>query len=288
MEPSALLLAYRDHLRAERGASQHTERAYLHTLRRLQAWLMDRELSVVHATPVHLRSFLLSVSEGNQSATLARHISALRTFYLWLVREGVIASSPAEGLRTPRIGRHLPHVPSTSACDTLFEQPASARDRALVELLYGAGLRVSEAAALSWEDLDLKRGLVHVREGKGGKPRQVPLTPPAVQALRALSEGRATGAVFRNRRGGRLTDRSMRRIVRKLGLKAGVGGLHPHAFRHAFATHLLDGGADLRAVQEMLGHRSLSTTQRYTHVSVRSLRATHRKAHPHGRARDED
>lgn len=284
---ASLLAAFRDHLRAERAASEHTERAYLHTLDRLATWLGDREMGLVEARALHLRSFLLSVGEGVQAVTLARHIAALRTFYLWLVREGEIQDSPAEGLRTPRIGRHLPQVPSVSACDALLEQPSSTRDLALVELLYGAGLRVSEAASLNWDDLDLRRSIVHVREGKGGKPRQVPLTPPAVEVLASLGEGRAEGAVFRNSRGGRLSDRSMRRIVRKLGLKAGIGGVHPHAFRHAFATHLLDGGADLRAVQEMLGHRSLSTTQRYTHVSVRSLRDTHRKAHPHGSEPDE-
>lgn len=282
MHTRSLLEAFRSHLQTEVNVSPHTERAYLHTLERLADWLGER--SVLRVQPIDLRSFLVHAAEGCQAATVARHIAALRTFYLWCVREDHLSESPAAGLRSPRIGRHLPRVPSQAACAEILDQPGELRDLALAELLYGAGLRVAEAAALCWADLDLDQSRVLVRSGKGGKSRQVPLTPPAVELLRRLAEGVAEGPVFRNRSGGALTDRSMRRIVRKLGLRAGVGHVHPHAFRHAFATHLLDHGADLRAVQELLGHRSLSTTQRYTHVSVRALRDTHRRAHPHGSA----
>ncbi len=288
MTGAALLEAFREHLAVELASSAHTQRAYLHTLTRLAAWVADRGRALETVRPADLRSFLVHVADGVQPATVSRHIAALRSFYLWCLREGAIATNPAEGLRSPRVGRRLPRVPSEAACDELLDQPAPLRDRALAELMYGAGLRVGEVAALTWADLDLAGGMVHVRRGKGGKPRAVPLTAPACALLAELAEGRRDGPVFLNRDGRALSDRSMRRIVRELGLRAGVGHVHPHAFRHAFATHLLDGGADLRAVQEMLGHRSLSTTQRYTHVSVRGLRDAHRRAHPHGTPDSDD
>jgi site-specific recombinase XerD len=281
-----LLPAFETYLQVELGASPHTRRAYLHTLSRFDDWLKARDQALVLASSTALRSFLVDVSRGVGRATLSRHTAALRSFYRWCVREGHVEHSPAQGLSVPA-SRGLPKVPSESQCDAVLADVAEPRDLALVELLYGAGLRVSEAAALNWADLDLSSGRVHVRDGKGGKPRVVPLGPPGVQALLRLNEGTADGAVFRNRRGGRLTARSMRRIVRKLGLRAGEGWLHPHALRHGFATHMLDSGADLRSIQEMLGHANLSTTQRYTHVSVASLRRTHRKAHPHGATRDD-
>ena len=150
-------------------------------------------------------------------------------------------------------------------------------------MLYGCGLRVAEVSGLDREDVDLEQGLLRVRRGKGGKERIVPMGPPAARALsRLLDETGEDGAhLFENSRGNRLSPRSIRRIVRQVGLRVGAPGLHPHALRHSFATHLLDGGADLRGIQELLGHASLSTTQRYTHVSVDALRDVYRKAHPH-------
>jgi integrase/recombinase XerC len=278
----ALVQAFDDWLRAEEGASPHTRRAYGGTLERLRVFLAERDRGLDAARSVDLRGFLVQVGAGRSAATIGRHVAALRTFYRWRLREGAVEDSPASEIRAPRVGRQLPRVPSEAATAAVFDVPATPRDAALAELLYGGGLRVSEAAALDWADLDLAEGLVHIRRGKGGKPRQVPLGPPAIRALSLLREPGVSGAVFRNQRGGRLTDRSMRRVVRKLGLDAAVGGLHPHALRHAFATHLLDGGADLRAIQEMLGHETLSTTQKYTHVSTRALREVHRRAHPHG------
>lgn len=277
-----LLAAFDTWLRVEQGCSAHTRRAYGHTLTRLGEHLGDVALD--QARTVQLRTFLLGVSQGRKPATVGRHVAALRTFYRWRLREGAIEVSPAEGLRAPKVGRTLPRVPGQAATHEVLHTLAEARDLALVEVLYGAGLRVGEAEALDWGDLDLEQGVVHVRQGKGGKPRQVPLGPPGCAALRRLRDAGSEGPVFRNTRGGRLSSRSMRRIVRKLGLQAGAGGLHPHALRHAFATHLLDNGADLRAIQEMLGHRSLSTTQKYTHVSTAALRDVHRRAHPHGQA----
>ncbi|MFK7930467.1 MAG: tyrosine recombinase XerC [Myxococcota bacterium] len=277
---SELTREFDDWLRVEQGCSEHTRRAYRYTLAQWQTALDDTPLD--QATALQVRGFLMVMGKGKKPATLGRHVAALRTFYRWRLREGGVSVSPAEGIRAPKVGRTLPRVPGQAATADVLDAPGEARDIALLELLYGAGLRVGEAEALDWEDVDLDVGLVRVRQGKGGKPRQVPLGPPGCEALKRLRDPGVTGALFRNQRGGRLSGRSMRRIVRTLGLRAGVGGLHPHALRHAFATHLLDGGADLRGIQELLGHRSLSTTQRYTHVSTAALRDVHRKAHPHG------
>ena len=164
------------------------------------------------------------------------------------------------------------------------------RDQAILEVLYGAGLRVSELCALDMADLALGEATIRVRHGKGQRERRVPIGPPGVQALDAwlLERGGEPGPVFLNARGARLTDRSVRRIVQREGSRSGWPGAYPHALRHAFATHLLDGGADLRSIQELLGHRSLSTTQRYTQVSVNALLETHRRAHPHGASQDDE
>lgn len=288
-EDLALIERFVAHLQAERGASVHTTRAYRHTLLRLAERQAGEGKTLLTATRVDLRGLLFGLGRGRQPATLARHVAALRTFFGWLVDTGRLAASPADDLQPPRVGRHLPRVLSTDEANDLFEAPTqpgalSVRDRALIELLYGAGLRVGEAAALDRGDLDLVAGLIHVRQGKGGKARLVPAGPPAVEALSAwlAVSGAEEGPVFTNARGGRLTARSMHRVVHKLGLLADVPGLHPHALRHSFATHLLDAGADLRGIQELLGHANLSTTQRYTHVSTEGLLATWRKAHPHG------
>lgn len=283
-----VLDAFDTWLATEVGASDHTRRAYRHTLSRLAELAEERGIEDLDEVRVTLlRTFLLQVGTGRKPATVGRHVAALRTFYRWRLREGKVSASPAEGLSAPRTGRSLPRVPGQAAVAEVLDSEADPRDRALGEVLYGLGLRVSEAAALDWEDVDLTRDVIHVREGKGGKHRDVPLVGEARRALERLADAGVEGAVFRNQRGGRLTTRSMRRIVRRLGLAVGVGGLHPHALRHAYATHLLDGGADLRSLQELLGHESLSTTQKYTHVSTAALREVHRRAHPHGR-RDDD
>jgi integrase/recombinase XerC len=240
---------------------------------------------------VDLRSFLFHVGQGRSAPTLARHVAAIRTFYGWLTEVENLASSPADDLRPPSIGRRLPQVLSVSRAQELAEVPEhSRRDRAVIELLYGAGLRVGELVALDWSDLDLDQRLVRVRAGKGGKERRVPFGPPAEEALRAWRDESPNphGPVFLDARGCRLSDRSARRIVSRAGRRAGLPHLHPHALRHSFATHLLDAGADLRGIQEMLGHESLSTTQRYTHVSVQALLSTYRRSHPHARRDGDD
>ncbi len=287
-EDRLLVQRFLDHLRVERGASPHTLRAYQRTVERLVEHLHQRDSSVVEVSSMDLRSFLFKVGRGRKAATQARHVAAIRTFYRWLARLELVQQTPAELLSPPKSPRHLPRVlTETEASDVCDAQPTSTppslRDRALVELLYGAGLRVGEAHALDRDDLHLDQALVHIRHGKGGKERIVPLGPPAIQALRAWLEASPTDqqAVFLNRHGTRLSARSMRRIVKRHALSRGVAGVHPHALRHSFATHLLDSGADLRSIQELLGHASLSTTQRYTHVSTAGLQEVYRRAHPH-------
>jgi integrase/recombinase XerC len=271
-------------LRVERGASDHTRRAYTRTIERLAAHL---DCPLRSATKRDLRGFLFAVGRGRKKATVARHIAALRTYYRWLERRGVVDASPAESLRPPAVGRGLPRVASVQELDGLLagEATGSARDLALLEVLYGAGLRVGELEMLDVADVDLEAQVLRVRHGKGGKERRVPMGQPATDAVAAWLDIRKPvgDALFQNRRGGRLTSRSIRRIVKAAGRRHDVAGLHPHALRHSYATHLLDAGADLRAIQELLGHASLSTTQRYTHVSIERLMEAHRRAHPHGR-----
>ena len=286
---------FEDFLRVERGSSEHTRRAYLHTVRGLEEHCGERGVDLATARRVDLRSYLFLVGRDRSASTVARHIAALRTFYDWMLREGHLSTSPASDLRPPRIPQRVPHPVSPDVVDEVVESPPSRdpllalRDRALLELLYGAGLRVGEASALDWEDVDLAGGWVRVRLGKGGKERRVPTGGAARDALREWQDASVgEGAVFRNYRGGRLSSRSMREVVRKAGLAAGEGGVHPHKLRHSFATDLLNGGADLRSIQELLGHASLSTTQRYTHVSTDSLLAVHRRAHPHGKGGSSD
>jgi integrase/recombinase XerC len=230
------------------------------------------------------------------SRTVARKASALRRWFAWLRRTGAIAADPAAGLSAPSGGGRLPRVLKDAELGALLDQPPPVppasplaeavehRDLAVVELLYGSGLRVSELCGLDVRGLDLGRGLVRVW-GKGGKQRQVPLSEPSVDALEAwlagphdrmVTESSPPGAVFLNRKGNRLTPRDVRRILDR---RAAVP-THPHALRHTFATHLLDGGADLRAVQELLGHADLSTTQIYTHVSKERLRRVIDATHP--------
>jgi integrase/recombinase XerC len=278
-------------MRAERGASENTTRAYGRDLKRLEESLEGRHRTLRTARKADLRLHLAELARDAPAASsLARRASCWRSFYRWALKEGHVESSPAEGLRTPRIPVRMPRFLDVCEASELVEQPVqegwyALRNRALLELLYGAGLRVGEAAALDCSDIDLDEGLVHVRRSKGKRERRVPVGASAERALRNWLESRQGEGtpLFLNRDGGRLSARSMHRIVRDSGVKNGQAGVHPHALRHTCATHLLGGGADLRAIQEQLGHASLSTTQRYTHVSVEQLMEVHRKSHPHGR-----
>ena len=282
-----LIRRFLDHMEVQRGASRHTLRAYERTVGLLRRHLPEG-CPILEASRVQLRAFLFSVGRGRSPATVARHVSAVRTFYRWALKTGQIAVSPAQDLQSPKVGQPLPHVLSERRADALFEVELATMERAVLEILYGCGLRVSELSALDVEDLDLKQATLVVRRGKGGKERRVPMGPPAVREVGAWLEERPDvdhRAVFLNTRNGRLSPRSIRRLLRRVGIASDNPGLHPHALRHSFATHLLGNGADLRGIQEMLGHASLSTTQRYTHVSVEGLREVYRRSHPHARRR---
>jgi integrase/recombinase XerC len=276
------------HLAQVERASPHTQRAYLSDLRQLARFLGERGTQLDAATREDLRAFLASRFSANSPATLARKQASLRAFYEHRVRMGYIADSPARRLVFPRRRVSLPNVVAVDDCFALLEAPsartaAGLRDRAALELLYGAGLRVSELVGL---DLcHLQHDSVRVL-GKGSKERMVPLVSKARAALERYLSRRhelrpRSDALFLNRRGGRLTARSVARQLDRYALIAGARRhVHPHALRHSFATHLLDMGADLRGIQELLGHASLSTTQRYTHVSSERLLQVYEDAHP--------
>jgi len=245
-----------------------------------------------------VRSFIAALNRtGVGRKSQGRALSALRTFFRWACRVGELAANPAARVPTPKAPKTLPRHLRPGEIESLIEAPAGdaaleRRDRALLELLYATGLRVAEAVSLDWRDLDLKGRTLRV-VGKGDKERMVPFGKPAAAALRVWRERwegvRKVGdgeddPVFLNARGGRLTDRSARRVVdRWVDAAALARGVHPHTLRHTFATHLLEAGADLRAIQELLGHASLATTQRYTHVDIERLLAVYRDAHPRAR-----
>ncbi len=279
-----------DFLRVERGCSPHTVRAYARTLAQLRAHLARSGRDTLGARTIDLRSFLFEAGRGRAAATIARHVAALRTYAGWLVETERATTHPALELEPPKVGRHLPRFVSVAKADEVLEAPHPARDRAVLEVLYGAGLRVGELCALDPDDVDLNTGLVRVRRGKGGKERRVPMGAAAVEAVTdwLAERGDGPGPLFLNARGRRLGDRTVRRVLARVGRAAAVPDLHPHALRHSFATHLLDAGADLRGIQELLGHASLSTTQRYTHVSVQALLDTYRAAHPRARSDGSD
>jgi integrase/recombinase XerC len=250
-----------------------------------------------------VRAFLAARHRRLAPSSLGRKLSALRGLFRFLVREGVCSADPSAGLLAPRVPAQLPRPLPVDDCRVRLERPCDApgaraelRDRAMAELLYGAGLRVGELVALDVRDVDLHRGDVRVW-GKGGKERVVPLPQAAREALRAWLDARRRPGVLgeplfpslRGRRGGvprRLDARDVRRRLRSRALEAGLADrVHPHRLRHSYATHLLDMGADLRAIQELLGHASLSTTQRYTAVSAERLIDAYDRAHPRARAR---
>ncbi|MBV8982806.1 MAG: tyrosine recombinase [Acidimicrobiia bacterium] len=279
-------------LRSLTAASANTVAAYRRDLDAFFAWAERGGLTDPGAVDrMHLRRYLAYVgTSGLSRRTAARRASALRRYFGWLHRTGAIGADPSRGLSSPKGEGRLPTVVRRNDLEHLLQPPTdddeatAVRDQAVVELLYGSGLRVGELCGLRPGDLDLAKRLVVVW-GKGSKQRQVPMSEPSVDAVRAwLSHGRPamatpdspTDALFLNKRGKRLSSRDVRRILDRRA----VSPTHPHALRHTYATHLLDGGADLRAVQELLGHGDLATTQLYTHVSKERLRAVHQSSHP--------
>ncbi len=290
------------YLETEARASAHTIRAYLADLSQYAAYLAEAGEGVVPSSPALVRGFVARAARGAGPASLGRKLSTVRSLYRFLVREGLAPGNPARAVRGPRRPRRLPEVLPEEEVALLVEAPDGAppgtarplalRDRAFLELLYASGLRVSELTGLDVEDLDLPQGLVRVL-GKRRKERLVPFGRAAADALRRwLEEGRpalaagkgaapAGRALFLSHRGRRLGARSVARRIDRWVLAAGLPRhVHPHVLRHCFATHLLGNGADLRGIQELLGHASLSTTQRYTRVNWKQLAEAYDRAHP--------
>ena len=295
---------YLDHLTVERGLSEHTLMAYRRDLRRYLEFLAKRDITepgqVEEAT---IRSFVASLSaatygEGEderpyRASSVARTLSSVRSFHRFMVRDGVADRDPAGGVSQPKLPRSLPRPLTVEEVTRLLEAPDPAtpvgiRDRAILELLYGAGLRISELVGLDVDDVDLDPGSVRVL-GKGGKEREVPLGRYGREAVGAyvtrtrpeFASAKSRGALFLNQRGGRLTRQSCARLLAAHVATADIDRrVSLHTLRHSFATHLLEGGADVRVVQELLGHASVATTQRYTHVSRTRLFEAYERSHP--------
>ena len=297
---AAILGDYAEHLALERGRSEHTQRAYLADLRSLFRFLDERAPGCgleALSLPV-LRSWLGAQAAGGVArTTLARRTSAVKTFTAWATRRGLLTTDPASRLQVPKAKRTLPAVlrqdqalAAMAAAVLGAEQrdPIALRDRLIVELLYATGIRVSELCGLDVDDVDTGRNLLRVL-GKGNKHRTVPIGRPALAAIKDwLADGRphlvvsdSGPGLLLGPRGRRLDPRQARTVVHQtVGAVDGAPDIGPHGLRHSAATHLLEGGADLRVVQELLGHSTLATTQLYTHVSVARLRAVHDQAHP--------
>jgi integrase/recombinase XerC len=290
------------HLGLEKNASAHTVKSYREDLMQALEFFRSKvgggPLEARHLTTRLLRGYLAWLHEqGYSKATVARRTAAVRSWCRFLCRQGLLQTNPADTLRGPRQDKKLPHFLSVADIGRLLDAPPAQtpwglRDRAILETLYSAGLRVSELTSLNVDDLDLDSGLATIR-GKGKRERLGLLGKPALQAIRhwlkereplLAGRPRPAGAVFLNHRRTRLTSRSVGRLLEKYLALAGLDPrTSPHSLRHSFATHLLDAGADIRSVQELLGHQNLNTTQIYTHVSTHRLRESYHMAHPRAR-----
>lgn len=296
-----LIQEYGNYLTNEKDASLHTHKNYLADLHQFSAYLSEKHSGIALTQPVQLkeidnvvvRGFLAELFKKNSPASVARKLASLRSFFQYYVRKGHLNNNPAKDVASPKVPRRLPNFLSVDEIFRLLEGPKgiatlAVRDRAILELLYASGLRVSELVGLNLENIDFSQNMIRVI-GKGNKERVVPIGSKAKETLQKfvdiraelLDEGVQTNAVFVNRRGGRLTPRSVERLIQKYIKICGISKkVTPHVIRHTFATHLLNAGADLRGIQELLGHSSLSTTQKYTHVSVDKLMEVYDKTHP--------
>ena len=285
----------------ERGYSPHT---IINYRRDLQEFAADagKEINVSEIDKQIVRNYVYSLNIKNKSSSVARKLSTLRTFFNFLEQEGIVEQNPMGAISMPKQEQHIPVFLSVDEVFALLESPSThevsgVRDRAMLELLYSTGMRVSELVSCNMTDLDFDIEMVRVK-GKGNRERMIPIGGPAVKALndyfiqrdiqlkKCLQQGRKfdRDAVFLNNRGSRLTTRSVERLIAEYGRKAGIDKpVTPHVLRHSFATHLLEMGADLRSVQELLGHASLSTTQKYTHLDMVHLMKVYDKAHPKAR-----
>jgi tyrosine recombinase XerC len=289
---------YLTHIEHDRNFSSQTLREYRSDLYQYLSFLNAEGCSSFgDVTRLLLRNFLAFQKKRDYSkTTIARKFVSIRSFYKFLCREGVLEFNPVESIRTPKLNRNLPEFMSINDTETLLNVPdlntlLGIRDSAIMETLYSTGMRVSELAGIDVSDIDFPGGVVKVK-GKGKKERLLPIGNHALNAIHAYMDkrnsdlslrvlSRNSKALFLNNRGGRLTERSVARMLEKYVKKAGMNSkISPHTFRHSFATHLLDRGADLRSVQELLGHANLSTTQIYTHITTERLKEVYNKAHP--------
>jgi integrase/recombinase XerC len=292
---------YGDYLKLEKNVSPHTLRNYLSDLRQFEAFLdrrakeHDEKKTAIEDVSVHLvRAYLASLAKQNKKSSIGRKLAALKGFYRFLVREKRVVQDPLALVATPKQEKPLPKFLSVDDAFRLLGGVAGAdiltlRDRAILETLYSTGVRVSEAVNLNWDEVDIRLGVIRVM-GKGSKERIVPIGELALKALEQYAAeqtlkwkraAKGNSPVFLNHHGRRITTRSVARVVEKYLKAANIAvRMGPHGLRHTFATHLLNGGADLRVIQEMLGHASLSTTQRYTHLNLDQLTAVYDKAHP--------
>jgi len=292
------LSSFEDFLSSERNYSKHTLKAYIADIKEFGLVLKDMglipadngEIDFAHMDETPIRTFISRLYGKNKRVSISRKLASIRTFFEFLIRNGTIKSNPAKLVPTPKGEKRLPTFLTVDEVVKLVETPGSdnayeSRDRAILELLYSCGLRVSELVGINLNNLDLTSMSVKVL-GKGNKERMVPLGSKASAAIKTYLSQRLDlkpddNYLFVNSRGGRLSTRSIDRIIKKYAAISGIPkNISPHVLRHTFATHLLGGGADLRAIQEMLGHKSLSTTQRYTHISIEKIMEIYDKTHP--------
>ncbi|HOP07155.1 MAG TPA: site-specific tyrosine recombinase [candidate division Zixibacteria bacterium] len=289
---------YLQHLKLERGMALNTLAAYRRDISDFLAWSgITNAAKVSGSNAQQYLSHLTGL--GRKPTTLARRITSLKRFFDYLAEQGAISKNPFRSFRAPRLSRYHPHYLSPDEIKRILEAVdpnarEGTRDRAILELLYGSGLRISELLSLSWGDFEFEAGFVRVT-GKGDKQRLAPLGQYAIEALKALQNSplppglQISDIVFRGRSGARLTRVAVWKMIKKVVLKAGITKeVSPHTFRHSFATHMIEGGADLRVVQEMLGHADISTTQIYTTIDRDYIIAEHRKYHPRELARPQD
>lgn len=290
-----LIEEYLSYLRIERGSVSKTVEAYGRDLRKFRLYLEEQGIAFDDVQRDNIVAFEMQLMKEKFAPTsVKRCLSVIKGFFKFLVREGYRDINPADTVKAPKTPQMLPDVLSISQIDALFEQPfpdtpLGHRDETILELLYGCGLRVSEVCGLDLRDVQLDQGFVRVT-GKGDKERISPISGAAARALDSylkndrsplsLKAARPTPAVFLNARGTRLSRQTVHKIVANAGLAIGVEGLHPHTLRHSYATHMLEGGADLRVIQEILGHADISTTQIYTHVDRTHIREEYLSAHP--------
>ncbi len=289
--------AFERHLNGPRSASRHTARAYIHDLEQLEDYLRPQGVDLLAAAHAHIRGFLGVLAVDKKATSRARKLASVKSFYKFLVRQKVLTSSPAKLVKSPRLDKTLPKVVPIDELFAILEMPSTKtvlglRDRAILEMLYGGGLRISELCSLNLGDVDRSGRIVRVM-GKGRKERLVPVNEKAIRALNTYLQRRGEllatpfknqtpEAIYLNFRGGRLTPRSIARHLDTYVLQCALARkVSPHSLRHSFATHLLAGGADIRSIQELLGHASLSTTQKYTAVTFEQLQAVYDKSHPH-------